>query len=189
MQTSNSLSSYFRTEVDYAVRTEGLKTGELTETYLAQLLADYAAQPVNHEPLTLRLMEAMSEPPREQRQHLREIGDTSLFVSGFWGESLERKWVDVDYYIGMGGSAYERLSRLTRSNEPYSAVFAELASNFDRFVEVLMTVRQRTTRSRNPSDLLRLYERWMRTRSRWAGRRLAEAGVLPPTSRTPRTIQ
>jgi len=27
--------------------------------------------------------------------------------------------------------------------------------------------------------MLRLYERWMHTRSRWTARRLAELGVLP----------
>lgn len=183
MQLTDSLASYFRTEVDQAFRTEGLRPGEMTELYLVQLLADYAAQPIDDAPLAVRLMEAMTEPPHERRQHLRQIGDTSLFVSGFWTDCLERKWVDVDYYIALGGSAYGQLAQAVpgTSGERFRPVFAELAQNFSRFVEVLMTIQRRTwRRSQSPADVVRLYERWMRTRSRWAARQLTEAGVLPP---------
>jgi hypothetical protein len=181
MQLTQSLASYFRTEVDQAFRTEGLRPGEMTEVYLVQLLADYAAQPIDDAPLALRLMEAMTEPPHERRQHLRQIGDTSLFVSGFWTDSLERKWVDVDYYIALGGSAYGQLAQAVpgTSGEKFRPVFAELAENFGRFVEVLMTIQRRARGSQSPADVVRLYERWMRTKSRWAARQLAEAGVLP----------
>jgi len=187
MQATETLTSFFRSQLDEAFRTEGVERDEHTEHYLVRLLSDYAAQPIDDAPLALRLMSAMSEPPVERRQHLREIGDTSLFISGFWSDSLVDKPVDVDYYIALGGSAYGFLARAQPPaagvGEPHRSVFAQLAGNFGRFVEVLMTVRQRTWRARNPTDMVRLYERWMRTRSRWAARRLAELGVLTSPSR------
>ena len=185
MQVTETLTSFFRGQVDEAFRTEGLERDEHTEHYLVRLLTGYAAQPIDDAPLALRLMTAMNEPPLERRHHLREIGDTSLYVSGFWTDSLDRSLVDVDYYISLGGNAYRMLAKAGPSaapagrGEPHQSVFQQLAENFARFVEVLMTIRQRTWRARSPSDMLRLYERWMHTRSRWTARRLAELGVLP----------
>ena len=152
-------------------RTKGLEADRLTEHYLVHLLAAYAAQPIEDRPLALRLLHAIEASPRERRATLREIGDTSLFVSGFWGDSLDGKLVDVDYYIDMGGTAYGELARGASggANEPFGPVFAELASNFARFVEVLMTISRRTARARTDRGIVRLYERWMRTKKQLGG--------------------
>lgn len=186
MQLRESLESFFQGEVDQALRAEGLPAGGPTEPYLVRLLAAYAAQPIEDRPLGLRLLEASEASPRERRTRLREIGDTSLFLSGFWGDSLGGKLVDVDYYIDLGGTAYRALARdCDRVPEPRrepqgaSGVFAELATHFSRFVGVLMTIRHRTAgRTRSDRDIVRLYDRWMRTKSGWAARRLVEEGVL-----------
>ncbi len=86
------------------------------------------------------MLEAVDAAPRERRTQLREIGDTSLYVSGFWTESLADKLVDVDYYIDLGGTAYGELARggTGWTGDPFGDVFGELAENFARFVEVLM---------------------------------------------------
>lgn len=180
MDITPSLESFFRTEVDKAFRDEGLAADQLTEHYLVHLLAGYAAQPIEGRPLAIRLLEAIQASPRERRTTLREIGDTALYISGFWGDSLGGKMVDVDYYIELGGTAYGELARgvAGTASEPFGAVFGELASKFARFVEVLMTISHRTARARKDRDLVRLYERWLRTKSGWANRRLAEEGVL-----------
>jgi hypothetical protein len=57
-------------------------------------------------------------------------------------------------------------------------VFAELADNFVRFVDVLSEVSERASLGSNV-DLLRLYERWLKTGSRRSGQLLAERGVVP----------
>jgi hypothetical protein len=181
MELAQSLEAFFQDQVDRAFRDEGLESDRLTEHYLVHLLAAYAAQPIEDRPLALRLLQAIGASPRERRTTLREIGDTSLFVSGFWGDSLGGGLVDVDYYIDMGGTAYGELARGASrdANEPYGPVFEVLATNFARFVEVLMTISRRTARARSDRDVVRLYERWMRTKSSWAARRLAEQGVMP----------
>lgn len=180
MDITRSLESFFRDEVDRAFRDEGLKPDQLTEHYLVHLLAAYGAHPIEERPLALRLLEAIQASPRERRTTLREIGDTALYISGFWGDSLGRRSVDVDYYIDMGGTAYGELARGATAGgvEPFGAVFGALAENFTRFVEVLMTISHRTARARRDRDVVRLYERWLQTRNAWAARRLAEEGVL-----------
>src|SRR4051812_11190558 len=168
MELGSSVEEFFREEVDQAFKDRGLEPGTLTEHYVVQLLAAYAAQPIAEAPLALKMLEAVDASPRERRLQLREVGDTSLYVSGFWAESLDNKLVDVDYYIDLGGTAYGELARggVGWTGDPFGGVFAELASNFARFVEVLMIVRRRTTSVGSNQDVLRLYQQWQPTRSR-----------------------
>jgi hypothetical protein len=181
MDLDGTVESFFRNELERAFHDQRLAPGTLVEHYLVQLLAAYAAQPIEDEPLALKMMAALEAAPRERRACLREIGDTSLYVSGFWGESLADKPVPVDYYIEMGGSAYGELARggTGWTGDPYGDVFAELAANFARFVEILAVISRRTSRCASNQDVLRLYRRWQRTGSRWAAARLAALGVMP----------
>jgi hypothetical protein len=180
MDLENTVESFFRDHLERAFRDQGLTSGTMVEHYLVQLLAAYAAQPIAEKPLALKMLAAVDAPARERRACLREIGDTSLYVSGFWGESLADKPVDVDYYIEMGGSAYGELARGGSgwTGDPYGDVFAELAINFARFVEVLAAISRRTSRLATNQDVLRLYRRWRRTGDRWAAARLAALGVV-----------
>lgn len=182
MDVARSLEAFFHAEVDRALRDEGLAPKAMVEHYIVHLLAGYAAQPIEDTPLALRMAAAVEAPPRERRKKLREIGDTSLYVSGFWGESLTEAAVDVDYYIGMGGSAYGELARGGSgwAGDPYGEVFGDLAEHFVRFVSVLALVSQRMAFPTSNQDILRLYRRWQRTGSSVAAARLARMGVVPP---------
>jgi hypothetical protein len=181
MEQAESLEAFFQNAVDQALKDHGVDVNPLTEHYLVQLLATYAKQPIDDEPLALKLMTALDAAPPERRNRLREVGDTSLFVSGFWSDSFARRLVDVDYYIGLGGSAYGELARtgIGWRRDPYGDVFETLAANFARFVEVLTIISRRVMPASKPGDVLKLYERWVRTRSSWAARRLAALGVFP----------
>src|SRR5262249_678671 len=130
-------------------------------------------------PLALKLAHAVQSPDERVRQ-LKDMGDKSLYVSGFFSDSLQRKLVDVDYYIQMGGAAYSALARLFRAN-PHSVVFSEvydeLGSTFPRFVDVFAEVAEETMTGH--LGLVQLYERWLRTGSEWMERRLRAQGVIP----------
>lgn len=176
---SHSLESFFHEHIDRACKAEGVTAGPETEHYLVVLLAGYAAHPIDSKPLALRMLQSVDLAPRQRRDELRNIGDTSLYVSGFWSESLARSVVDVDYYIGMGESAYSELARSTppRSGDPFVEVFGDLAVNFPRFVRVLSAISETLAGDTNPQDILKLYDRWQRTGSSWAKTRLARLGV------------
>ena len=103
-----------------------------------------------------KLLEALESNRFERRATLKEIGDASLFISGFFSDSLRRKLVDVDYYVTIGEHAYQALSRF--DTDTFSPVFAELGDKFPAFVDVLNEVSERTACTSN-ADLLRLYER------------------------------
>ncbi len=186
MDASPSLESFFQSAVDSALRDQGVAANTLTEHYLVHLLASYATQPIDDAPLGLKLLEALEAGPRERRERLREVGDTSLFVSGFWSESFARRLVDVDYYIDLGGSAYGELSRVGPgwARDPYGDVYGTLAQRFAQFVDVLARVSERVVKRDAPQDVVKLYERWLQTRSAWAARRLAAMGVFLERGRT-----
>ena len=122
----------------------------------------------------------------ERRARLRNVGDFSLFVSGFYSDSLRRSAVDVDYYVSMGEYAYSALAR--REEDAFGEVYAELGRKFVPFMDVLSDISEHTG-STSGRDVLRLYERWLRTGSRRVGEQLASRGISPNHSIGRRFIQ
>jgi hypothetical protein len=179
-----SAIAYFKELVDGAIAHQGLEAQELTTFYVVQLLAGFLDRRAEtdadgDEPLAFRFARALERDGFEQRASLKQIGDLSLFVAGFFSDSLNRKLVDVDYYASIGGHAYQALSRC--ETETLSSVFAELGDKFVGFADILGEVSERTSCSSN-GELLRLYEKWLRTGSRRAGQLLVERGVVPNAS-------
>jgi hypothetical protein len=179
-----SAVEYFKELVDGALSHQGLATQELTAYYVVQLLASFlqrnvAAPQDDQTPLAVQLGRALESAGMQQRATLKEIGDVSLFISGFFSDSLNRKLVDIDYYISIGGCAYNALSRV--ETDTFATVFAELGEKFVGFVDVLTEISERTSCTSN-ADLLRLYEKWLRTGSRRSGQLLVERGVVPNMS-------
>jgi hypothetical protein len=127
--------------------------------------------------------------PRLRR--LRNLGDRALFVAGFFGDSLSRSVVDIDYYGDVGRAAYanlaESLGRQVRE-KAWTGLYLELAQRFDEFVDVLAEVGD-LTRSGGTEDLLRLYERYLRTGSPRDRGRLLRRGQVPPDRRALRFWQ
>jgi hypothetical protein len=183
MVRRESAIEFFRELVDGALAHQRVAATELTAFYIVQLLASFlerrGADAVDDEPLALKLAQALDRGGMQQRAGLKQIGDLSLFLSGFFADSLQRKLVDVDYYVSIGGYAYHALSRFEA--DTLSPVFAELGEKFVGFVDVLNEVSERTSCASN-SDLLRLYEKWLKTGSSRSGQLLVERGVVPNAS-------
>jgi hypothetical protein len=182
---------YFKELVEGALVRQRVPSSEDATFYLVSLLVGYVSPPRDaadalEEPMAIRLARTLQSGGREQRDGLRQIGDASLFVSGFFADSLAQRLVDIDYYISLGAYAYGSLSR--RDADAFAAVFGELAEKFASYVDVLAEVSDRTSLGSN-GDLLRLYEKWLRTRSRRNGDLLVERGIVPNASIPTRFVQ
>lgn len=181
---------FFRDLVESALHRQHLSAREGTSFYLVNLLAGFVRSDRtasgDEEPLGVRFVKALQEAGARQRDELRRVGDRSLFISGFFADSLSRSLVDVDYYIQLGEHAYGSLAR--QADGTFGDVFDELAAKFPAFVDVLGEVSERTAMASN-GDLLRLYEKWLRTRSRRSGDLLASRGIVPNASIGDRFIQ
>ena len=183
---------YFKALVEGALQHQRVASSQDATFYIVNLLAGFVSshqgdqEPLTHEPLALRLAKAMQTGGAQQREGLRRVGDVSLFISGFFADSLNRRLVDIDYYIALGGYAYGSLGR--RDEDVCADIFAELAEKFVSYVDVLAEVSERSSINSN-AELLRLYEKWLRTGSRRNGELLVERGIVPNPSIGSRFIQ
>jgi len=180
---------YFHELVTAAIKSQKVKTRPETEFYLVNLLNQFMLTDnlytrdgngnAYEEPLALMLKEALEQPnPEQQKSLFRHVGDVSLYTAGYFQESLNRKLVDVSYYIGMGNAAYRHAAART-AEDLFRAIFQELADQFSRFVEVFAEVSEKTTEPKTEKDLLRIYEHWVNTKSERSAKKLKQAGILP----------
>ncbi len=174
---------WFREVVADALSHRRLEVQEVTEFYLVNLLAGFlererlfveqADGSVQEEPLALILLRALQADRRTRVASLRRLGDTALFVSGFFGDSLARAHVDLDYYISMGERAYESLASSERAQ---GELFGELAERFPQFVDLFAEIAELSD-LRSNRGLVRLYERFLQTRDERVAQRLRDRGV------------
>ena len=196
---AQDLGSYFGEEVRTTVEKQGLKASPQTVGYLSSVLtkfvdathsldevvsvpSDPGKDPKiqrKHPTLAFMLLEGLSASRMEQYSKLMHLGDLALFTSGYFGERISRSLLDMDYYCAMGGMAYERAGHIHESFQAEKEVniFFELSKSFKEFAEVFSEVADRALLG-NDKDVLKLYEKWLRTRSPRISRMLAESGII-----------
>lgn len=184
-----NLVEYFQKSVASAMTRHNTEAAEDTVYYVVRLLASFARAEQLFEatpdgpmirPLAGYYADAVNAPSAEERDGaLQRLGDVALFVAGIFSNALNHRAVDVDYYVAMGGGAYSSLSMTIRGSARavLSDIFAELSDKFLSFVDVLGEVGERAPAAN--TDILRLYEVWMRTGSKRAERRLRKLGFEP----------
>ena len=182
-----NLFGFFYDKVQAVSAERGTDLEEHTEFYLVNLLVDFlrthrlvrsGGRRVDQRPMALRLLESMIGDPRTRAAELKHLADSTLYMLGFFSESLERRSsVNRGYYARVGTSAYNHLATLTGGGFRGDSVFTDLGARFDECVGVLEGVRDDGARG-SDRELLALYERWLATGDAGAGRRLQAQGVL-----------
>jgi len=182
---SQSAREWFKEAVSEVFSLRRLSVQAETEFYLVELLTGFVArerlfieQPdgtQQEEPLALILLRAMAADRRERAGQLKRLGDTSLFVAGFFGDSLARGPVDAGYYRAMGERAYGALAEGERS-ATLAGLYGELSRRFDAFVDCFAEIAELGDLESN-RGLVRLFERWQLTRSERVAEKLRSRGV------------
>lgn len=170
-----SVDEFFHEVVTDALSAVDLEASEPASWYLVGLLGDMTRVRLTDEPLGPKLAQTGAE-AGERVKTLKQVGDTSLYVAGFFAESLTRSLVDVDYYVTVGQNAYAQLARSLGAKRTLTEVYEELAEKFPQFVDVLAEVRKRVDFA--TPDVGKLYEMWLRTRDEWIEKKLRALGVL-----------
>lgn len=178
----SSPREFFRTLVRQACDEQRVAPSETAEFYLVQLLERF----MRHErglldrPLALDYLASFDEHPTARYGKLRNVGDTALFVSGVFTESLDRSTVGTDYYAALGGLAYGQLASMPGTPHGRSVVelFTELSMRFLDFVRVLsqMSLDELFASDR---DTLRVYRRWLVSRGARDAELLVRRGIIP----------
>ena len=188
---AHDVREYFKHSVSEAMGRQKVSAAEETIHYVVNVLAQFTRSDALFEctpdgysirPLALFYAEAVEAESRTARElALKRLGDVALLISGMFSASLDRKLVNVDYYIAMGGSAYGFLSNgmsQVTGRGANGRMFAELAAKFQAFVDVLGEVSENSS-LRAPTDVMRLYENWARTGSKRSAEQLRKLGIEP----------
>jgi len=186
--TETSLSHYFsRRLTRYAERFQP-PPHEDTCWYLGNLLdrLGHSEQLFTYEDgrMTLRplallygdAVEARNE--RERCLLLQQLGDMALFLGALFPERWERQGIQQDYFVGMGGGAYDYLADNARSHRH---IFSELARTFTRMLEMVANACSKD-RKLGTEETLALYQRWLQTRDPLIASQLRTLGIEPEGS-------
>ncbi len=189
LKIETSAESFFFELVHGAVENQKIKIQPETEFYVVRLLSRFIFSEslyskssdgsLEDQPIAILYKEALeAEAPPIQKTLFQNVGDISLYKAGFFQESLNRTKIDLDYYIGMGGAAYLNASKITEEKH-FQNLFGELSNKFDRFVDVLFEVSEKTALSstKTETDIFRMYELWTNTGSERAARVLKKSGI------------
>jgi hypothetical protein len=191
--TDGNITDFFHEVVESAIKARKVEATDGATTYLVSLLSDYArpdarAEQAMDRPLAFQLSEALQTVAAGERfDRLRVLGDGVLYSCGFFGDHFEARGVDQSYLVGIGRTAYQSAgailtSHVSPSERPSSMdVFGELASKFASFVEVISEVADTTVAKGAASSkgLLKLYERWQKTKSGTLAQALSSHGLVP----------
>lgn len=180
MNIETTPSLYFKEILDDAIRHQKIEINLLVEFYLVNLLTEFTdaskMKKFEDEPMVILMGKALNSSLTIQRNAFKEIADASLYLSGFFGDSLNKKVVDINYYAHMGAASYNYLARLTKGE--LNNLYTELSERFKIFVDLLTEVSERCSITAR-HNILRIYERWLRFKNRNSKEILNEVGIEP----------
>lgn len=198
LSRAESLFDFFHERVGAAVQDTRAGVSEEGVFYLTNLLVEKGSTAAEQAETLVELkLRAQTGDRTCAIQSYRELGDRALYLSGFFRRSLHRRLMSMEYYLHMGASAYDALSRMLDlgrtqqgghrqgGHKDLSGIYLELAERFEACSDVLSEVEQEVRAEQtsvSDQDVLRLYETWLATGSPAAARRLRQLGVVPARS-------
>ncbi len=182
-----SSRDFFAEVVRDALEERNVRTFPLAENYLVSVLQFHVATEnlfdekdssgrKTKSTLAETFLKAASAEPATKVELLKKMGDRSLYVSGFFGDSLQRKTIDIDYYAEMGGTAYATLASVVKEDTS-AKLYYEYAHRFQEFAEVLTYISSKAHLT-DEANIMRLFETYNMTGSETAREKLLEKGLI-----------
>lgn len=181
--TETSLSYYFQKRLTKYAQRYSPAPHDDTCWYLGSLLDrfgraeamfSYQDGQLTIRPLALLYSDALeARNDRERCLLLQQLGDMALFMGALFPERYARRGIGQDYFVGMGGGAYDYLADNARQNRH---IYAELAKTFTRMLELVANACSRK-HSMTTEEVLALYQRWLATRNPVIASQLQAIGI------------
>lgn len=180
-------NAYFQAIVNEAFEDRRIDTRPQIKTYIVDVLKHYLCVEnlYDEEDLSGRktrktmaemYLSANQLGGRGRTEKLKKVGDTSLYISGFFSDSFQRKIIDVDYYVDMGRMAFGSLAQDV-GEDTFAKLFRELSEQFLNLVDVLALISQKA-KITDEENILRMMELYAKTGSNLLGETLAEKGYF-----------
>lgn len=181
--TETSLDCYFKDRLSHYAQRLRPAPHEDTCWYLGSLLVrftrseeffTYDQGQLTLRPLALIYGDALqTSNPRHRCLLLQHLGDMSLVLGALFPQHYARRGIQRDYFIGMGGSAYDYLAENAHHGRH---IFAELARTFTHMLALVARACSRSDPVTH-DDILALYQRWRDSGDRLAERQLQAVGI------------
>ena len=181
---AQSLDDYFRERLTICSEVLQPPPHEDTLWYLGNMLARFGRSDhffsfddgsISLRPLALLYNDAREAGSEHERcLLLRHLGDISLFLGALFPESYARRGIRKDYFVGMGGGAYDYLAGNAKKNRH---IFSELAQWFTRLLQLISQACCKENLF-DATDILNLYQRWQISRDPLAARQLQAVGIV-----------
>jgi hypothetical protein len=183
IETCADLGGYFRSLLRAAMQRQHVNASPETADYVAGVMVTYAARPAAEfldRPIVIILEEALAKPEPVRGAALQQVGDGALYLSGLFGDHVERAQGTTSFHVRLGGFAYREaaaLARIEAGTEPVA--LTELAERFPRFVDVLADVAESQALGSVTRSIVQLYDRWKNADSERAIQEMARRGAFP----------
>jgi len=176
-----NLQEFFNERLLKAAQNQSYSISPLALTYITSVFVAFhetarffAQKGVRIPVLADMLGEALDADFYRRVTILRQLGDTSLMVSGYFPEALSsRRCVDLQYYQKMGEIAYSHLSELSENVN----VFEELSGRFNKMSNLINEVAENL--GGRDYSILKLIELYVNTGSERIFEKLKESGIFP----------
>jgi len=90
--------------------------------------------------LGIKLLESERLPKNKRKKTLMDVGDTALFICGFFHESLNRKLFQIRYYHDLGKRAYAKLDGISSKSISMPSIYGLMAGSFDNITDMLTII-------------------------------------------------
>lgn len=135
------------------------------ESYLVFLLMRFTSRPeMIGRVMALDYLESLNSTGSQRCEQLRDLGDQCLLYSGLFPAHASRKNVSVNYYVGMGRTAYHQLSEVVQHS--IAALYQQIAYGFVHLMDVLHAMRAMDCEQ--CLEPMLAYDIWEQTGSRFA---------------------
>ena len=141
---------------------------------------DYHDGMLQNRPLALLYGDAKAANSHHERcLILQRLGDMALFLGAIFPERHARHGIKLDYFIGMGSTAYDYLADQSNRNRH---IYRELTQRFSKILELVAIAASRKSKLSN-EQLLALYSSWLESKDPVIEEQLKQLGVSIPSSR------
>ncbi len=176
---STNLEEFFAQELSQIAVRERIVFSPRLVGYVARLLTGFhdSERLFIHEskvPILADLVAEMAEADDFRRRSLlKQLGDLSLMLTGYFPEALEKRSVSLSYYRHMGESAYSQLASMT----DHRSVYDELSDRFLTLCQILNCFSERA--QDKDISIPRLLENYRESSSGRLLEKLRKVGVIP----------
>lgn len=108
-------------------------------------------------------------------QKLKKLAETTLYISGFFASSFNKKLVNQSYYIQIGTMVYANLSSEVETKSK-ADLYMHLAKHFLKYADLLTEVSQKANIQKS-GDVLEIFSRYLDNGSEWAEKLLIQNGI------------